>query len=358
AHILIGFGQSVQNRRDRDAARALADSLKQVLQAAPDRLAELAAAFSDDRSAAQNGGDLGWQKDGTFVKPFNQALIDGRVGDITVVETAFGFHVLRIIDKTAPVKKVLACVISMPVEPSIETAKDVYAQASRFLSQCKNGADFDSVARQNGMRVRTATRVDELADQMPGLTNAREIVRWAYNKDNKAGDVAQEVFEMENRYVVATLKKRHKEGYMPLSELKEMPQLEYRIKRDVKADRLMEKAKTAEGKTSVAQVAEAWGVTADQAENVTFNGYAFGARGYEPALIGTLFGLKEGQLSKPVKGNSGVYVLASEGLTVGEGNPDMIRFQMMQSFQQRTFNLVRAALGEDYGIKDNRAMYF
>ncbi|MDE5736283.1 MAG: SDR family NAD(P)-dependent oxidoreductase, partial [Bacteroidales bacterium] len=213
AHILIAFGQNVQNRRDRDAARALADSLKQVLQAAPDRLAELAAAFSDDRSAAQNGGDLGWQKDGTFVKPFNQALIDGRVGDITVVETAFGFHVLRIIDKTAPVKKVLACVISMPVEPSIETAKDVYAQASRFLSQCKSGADFDSVARQNGMRVRTATRVDELADQMPGLNNAREIVRWAYNKDNNPGDVAQEVFEMENRYVVATLKKRHKEGY-------------------------------------------------------------------------------------------------------------------------------------------------
>ncbi|MDE7090585.1 MAG: hypothetical protein K2O53_02555, partial [Bacteroidales bacterium] len=119
-----------------------------------------------------------------------------------------------------------------------------------------------------------------------------------------------------------------------------------------------EKAKTAEGKTSVAQVAEAWGVAADRAENVTFNGYAFGARGYEPVLIGTLFGLKEGQLSKPIKGNSGVYVLALDGLTVGEGNPDMIRFQMMQSFQQRTFNFVRAALGEDYGIKDNRAMYF
>lgn len=358
AHILIGFGANVQNRRDRDEARALADSLKRVLQAAPDRLAELAAAFSDDRSAAQNGGDLGWQKDGTFVAPFNQAMINGRVGDVTVVETMFGFHVLRIIDKTAPVKKVLACVISMPVEPSIETAKDVYAQASRFLSQCKNGADFDSVARQNGMRVRTATRVDELADQMPGLTNAREIVRWAYNKDNKAGDVAQEVFEMENRYVVATLKKRHKEGYMSLAELKEMPQLEYRIKRDAKANRLMDKAKAAEGKTNVAQVAEAWGVTPEQAEDVMFNGYSFGARGYEPALIGTLFGLNEGQLSKPVKGNSGVYVLASEGVTVGDGEPDMIRFQMMQMFQQRTFNFVRAALGEDYGIKDNRAMYF
>lgn len=358
AHILIAFGQNAQNGRDKETARALADSLRQVLQAAPARLSELAMAFSDDRSAAQNGGDLGWQKDGTFIAPFNQALIDGRVGDIKVVETLFGFHVLRIVDKTAPVKKVLACVISMPVEPSVETAKDVYAQASRFLSQCKKGADFDSVARQNGMRVRAATYVDELADQMPGLNNAREVVRWAYNKENKPGDVAQEVFEMENRYVIAMLKKRHREGYMSLDDMKSMPQLEYRIKRDVKANRLMDKAKAAEGKTTLAQVAEAWGVTADRAENITFNGYSFGSRGYEPALIGTAFGLKEGQLSKPVKGNSGVYVLAAEGVSVGEGNPDMLRIQLMQSFQQRTFNLVRAALGESYGIEDNRAMYF
>lgn len=193
---------------------------------------------------------------------------------------------------------------------------------------------------------------------MPGLSNAREVVRWAYNKDNKPGDVAQEVFEMENRYVIAMLKKRHQEGYMSLDDMKSMPQLEYRIKRDVKANRLMDKAKTAEGKTTLAQVAEAWGVTADRAENITFNGYSFGSRGYEPALIGTAFGLKEGQLSKPVKGNSGVYVLAAEGVNVGEGNPDMLRMQLMQSFQQRTFNLVRAALGESYGIEDNRAMYF
>lgn len=359
AHILIAFNQNTQSgMRDRETARALADSLRQLVVAAPARLQELAMAFSDDRSASQNGGDLGWQKDGTFIAPFNQAVIDGRVGDVKVVETLYGFHVVRIIEKTAPVKKVLACVITMPVEPSVETAKDVYAQASRFLAQCKKGTDFDSVARQNGLRVRAATYVDELADQMPGLNNAREVVRWAYNKDSKPGDVAQEVFEMDNRYVVAMLKKRHKEGYMSLDDMKAMPQLEYRIKRDVKAERLMEKAKTAEGKTTLAQVAEVWGVTPDQADNITFNGYSFGTRGYEPALIGTAFGLKEGQLSKPVKGNSGVYVLTTENISVGEGNPDLLRMQLMQSFQQRTLQFVRAVLGESYGIEDNRAMYF
>ncbi|MDE5703818.1 MAG: peptidyl-prolyl cis-trans isomerase, partial [Bacteroidales bacterium] len=244
------------------------------------------------------------------------------------------------------------------VEPSVETAKDVYAQASRFLAQCKKGVDFDSVARDNGMRVRSASYVDELADQMPGLSNAREVVRWAYGKEHKAGDVAQEVFEMENRYVIAMLKKRHKEGYMSLDDMKQMPQLEYRIKRDVKAERLMEKAKAATGKNTLAEVAEAWGVSADRAENVTFNGYAFGSRGYEPVLIGTVFGLKEGQLSNPVKGNSGVYVLTTESMTVGDANPDFMRFQLSQTFQQRTLNWVRAALGESYGIEDNRAMYF
>lgn len=360
AHILITFGRAGYNgvQRDRETASALADSLKRVLQAAPDRLSELAMAISDDRSAEQNGGDLGWQKDGSLVKPFNQALIDGKVGEIKVVETPFGFHVLRIIEKTAPVKKVLACVISIPVEPSGETLKDVYTQASRFLSQCKDGANFDSVAAQNGVRVRVASQVDELADRMPGLSNAREIVRWAYNQDNEIGDVAQEVFEMENRYVIAMLKGRHKEGYMSLDEVKALPQLEYRIKMDVKADMLMEKAKKAEGKTTLAEAAQAMGVEVEEAENVSFNGYSFGARGYEPAMIGTAFGLKTGQLSKPVKGNNGVYVMTTKAVLPGEDLSEMVRSQLMQSFMQRANTMVREALGETYGIEDNRALYF
>ena len=77
-------------------ARAKADSLLAEINAGADFEA-LATEHSDDRGSAALGGDLGWFRRGAMVRSFEDAafgLFDGQVSD--VVETEFGFHIIKI----------------------------------------------------------------------------------------------------------------------------------------------------------------------------------------------------------------------------------------------------------------------
>lgn len=370
SHIIIGYKQQNQQQqqqgpqRTKEQAKSLADSLRGVAAANTANFAQLAASFSDDANAKQNGGDMGWQLDGGVVTPafreLTNAITRGSVGEVKVVESPYGYHVLYINGKTSPKKKVLACVISTPIEPSNATTKDAFVKASRFLAQATDNESFDSACVKNNVVARHATYVDELAEQLPGINSAREVVRWAYKKETKKGAVSHEVFEMENRYVVASLKAIHKKGFLSLEDVKAIPQVEYRVMRDVKAALLLAKAEKAKGATTIEQVSQKLGVEASMPEEITFGSYVFGTRGYEPALIGTVFGMKAGSISAPVKGNSGIYILSLESMNKGiEAMPiEMVRMQMNQTFLQKVTNVVKTALQEDYKVVDNRAFFF
>lgn len=77
-------------------SKAEADKLAAELAKAPGRFAELAKRHSQDPGSAQNGGDLGWFGPGMMVKPFEEAAYQARQDEIRVVESEFGFHVLRV----------------------------------------------------------------------------------------------------------------------------------------------------------------------------------------------------------------------------------------------------------------------
>jgi peptidyl-prolyl cis-trans isomerase D len=57
-------------------------------------------AFSNsDDSSAQQGGDLGYFGPNQMVKPFNDFVFNNGIGKVGLVETAFGFHIIKITDK-------------------------------------------------------------------------------------------------------------------------------------------------------------------------------------------------------------------------------------------------------------------
>lgn len=74
------------------------DLLAQV-QADRGRFAELAAQFSTDTSNKDAGGDLGFAGRGQFVEEFEAAAFGGQPGDVVVVQTQFGWHVLEILER-------------------------------------------------------------------------------------------------------------------------------------------------------------------------------------------------------------------------------------------------------------------
>lgn len=89
----------VVNATEKARARTRIDELrKQIVEGA--NFAELAKKFSDDTGSGTQGGDLGWQKRGTFVTEFEAAVYNLEKNQLSeVVETEFGFHIIQLLER-------------------------------------------------------------------------------------------------------------------------------------------------------------------------------------------------------------------------------------------------------------------
>ena len=98
SHILIGIPQNA-DAATKQQAKAKADALLTDLKAGKD-FAATAKANSQDPGSAPNGGDLGYFEKGQMVPPFEQAAFALKAGEMSeVVETQFGYHIIKVADK-------------------------------------------------------------------------------------------------------------------------------------------------------------------------------------------------------------------------------------------------------------------
>jgi peptidyl-prolyl cis-trans isomerase D len=83
SHILV--------KTKEEAEKILAEARR-----APNNFAALAKKHSQDPGSAEKGGDLGWFGRGMMVKPFEDTVFKLSQNDVQVVESEFGFHVVRL----------------------------------------------------------------------------------------------------------------------------------------------------------------------------------------------------------------------------------------------------------------------
>lgn len=124
AHILIKLDENASPKAETEAYARL-DSIRQELAAGAD-FDSLARIKSEDPSAKQNGGDLGYFSVLQMVYPFEQAAYATAVGETSVLRSSFGLHLLKVIDRRAAKPEVLVAHImkmfSRNVPPQIEAA--------------------------------------------------------------------------------------------------------------------------------------------------------------------------------------------------------------------------------------------
>ncbi|WP_210546766.1 SurA N-terminal domain-containing protein [Rhodoferax sp. PAMC 29310] len=102
SHILITAAKDAPVA-EREAAKARAGELMAQAKKSPDTFGELAKKNSQDTGSASNGGDLDFFARGAMVKPFEDAAFLLKKGEISdVVESDFGFHIIKLTDVKAP----------------------------------------------------------------------------------------------------------------------------------------------------------------------------------------------------------------------------------------------------------------
>lgn len=361
SHILISYtGTNVnpQTKLTKDQAKAKADSIFNVVKGNSAKFDEIAgSAMNDDKTAANTKGDLNWFVDGAMVAPFNNAVIEGKVGDIKMVETQFGFHIIKITGKTAPVKKVRIAMVKRAIEPSQRTMQEIYTQASQFASEAKDKESFDKLVEEKKLTKRVAERISADQNNLPGLENAREVVRWSFDEKNEVGDVSN-VFDLEGRYIVALLTDVREKGTPTLEQMKEF--LEPLVKREKKAEKLIS---TLNGQVkSKADLERAYadlGMRLDTV-NVSFAATSLPGFGKEDEVIGSIPNMKPGDMSKPIKGNQAVYMVIADQINKAAPKDDYTNeVRMMKgSFATRSQREINEALKKKAEIEDHRLLFY
>lgn len=351
SHILF----KVENG-NKAAALRKADSVQNLIRKGAS-FEMLARQYGTDGSA-QQGGDLGWFSEGRMVKPFSDAVFNfGKPGLLPKpVETDFGYHIIKV---TAAKTKTLygVATVTRNVVPRDETKDSVYNKAGYFASNVKSVEDFNKAVEENKELTKfTAEKVTQSSKYVNNLANAGEIIRWAFG-EAKVGN-ASSVFTLDNNYVVAVLKKRTEKGDASIEDFKE--ELTAKVRSEQKGKIISEKLAGLTG--TLEEIAKKYGPEAQvnsATDLVQSNGFVTGL-GYDPYLIGKIFGLKQGQTSKPIVYESGVAIVKSETLTTAPEIADYTQYkgQLLQNQSSRVEYSIRESLKEASDIKDNRYKFF
>jgi len=349
-HILLQPDQTT----DPAVLLSLADSLQKVLNNGGSW--DLLARNYGTDGTATLGGDLGWFQEGMMVKSFSDSCFYDKSGEVMQIQTQFGIHLAQVTERSRNVKKVKVAFLSRNIEPSSETYRTVYSSAVKFAGVNNNYEKFNAAASSQNLSRRYASDLTESQKTITGLENPRALIRWAFEAD--LHDVTSEIFEFGNKYVVATVSGIREKGVAPLEQVR--AEIELEVKKEKKAEKIIEQFQTAMGSAeNIEDLSIETGLATQQASNISFTSVSLPGAGIEPRVLAAAAVLPANQLSQPVTGNIGVYVLVVTNINETEDS-DLASIKTRMTSQRESQANFEAfnALREAADIKDNRAKFF
>lgn len=354
SHILISYEgverTQAKEERTKEEAEALANEVLAKAKKSDADFAALAQEYSEDPGSANKGGTYDNIVPGQMVPEFNDFIFEKPIGAIGVVETDFGFHVIKVEDTYETVN--LASV-TRKVTPSEETISELYNASNQFVygitEEDKNFADF---AAEKDFKVKRADNVEVLAGGLAGINNQRAIVRWLFDDNNVVGDVKK--FNIPSGYVVVQLTGKNKAGLQSVAAAR--PKVEPILRKEKKAAKIKEEAA---GK-SWDEFADMYNVRARVASKVTLANPSISGAGSEPTVVGTAFGLEKATPSGLIEGEKGVYMIEVNAKNEAPklDNYTVYRNTLKQQNVQKYSSSVVNALKESADIEDNRAAFY
>ncbi|WP_299777990.1 SurA N-terminal domain-containing protein [uncultured Formosa sp.] len=302
-HILIPFigsrGATAETTQTEVQAKKTADSVMAVVKANPAKFVDMLD-LSADKVSNEKEGVLDWFTYNAMVPEFRDYTFQNSKGDIGVVKTDFGYHVIEILDQTSKERAVKIATIARTIEPSDETVDKVFRDASKFEIAVAD-KDFQAVSKENNYTVRPVKGIEILQENIPGLGSQRQIVRWTFNEETKVGDVKR--FNISGGYAIVQLAAKNEAGLMSVENASAI--VVPKLRKEKKAALIKDRVKA----TTLDALASDEKQTIKTASSINMKNPTISGAGREPIIVGAAFGLKEGETSKLIVGENGVYMV-------------------------------------------------
>ena len=354
SHILVSYDgatrSQLESSRSKKEARSIVNKLYRLARKNPNNFDQLANENSDGPTK-NKGGDLGFFKEGQMAQEFFNFCNKSRVGRIGLVETEFGFHIIKVTDKD---DLALIADVSKKIVSSEKTSNEIYRKSTQFEMDSKKERNYEEVSKRNNYTPIPVVDIEKLEEFLPGLFRQRNMVKWVFEKDTKIKDIKR--FNLnDGGYAVVQLISKNINGIASIDEVRDevtkillkKKKLEIIIKR-YKSKNTLESI--IENNDLLIETA-----TAVNQQNPTIPGY-----GNEPYVIGAAFSLEENQTSKLLKGINGVYkiVLLKKNKALDIGNYNNFGLSVRDSNDQNIPESVFNALNSVAEIEDNRSLYY
>jgi hypothetical protein len=286
-----------------------------------------------------------------MVAPFRDFAFENKTGDMGVVKTRFGYHIMEILGQKNFQDVVKIATISKTIEPSEKTLNDIFSKSANFEVDSQKG-DFNEVAKEKGFDVKPVNKIGELDATLPGIGENRSIVNWAFNEDTKIGDVKR--FNLPNGYVIVQLTRRNPKALKSVAEASAV--VTPILRKEKKAKKLRESITG----TTLQEISASQGVVIKTANAITRANPNIPGIGPEPKVIGEAFGTKEGETTDLIDGNTGIFKVKVLKITIAPALENYAGFagQLNNTIVPRINNDVINALKKTADIEDNRAKFY
>ncbi len=341
---------------DTAAVRARADSARQeILHGVP--FAEVAGRESADRASATKGGDLGEWTKGAMDPAFDSAAFALPLHTVsTPVLSQFGFHIIEVTSRKGNKAKGRHILFPIEVTGAHRDQLDAQADSLEHLgAERSDPAALDTVARALKLRIGHTAPVQQGTKVQLGQLVVPDAGVWAFQA--KAGATSP-VIETSFAYYIFRLDSLHDAGVPPLAEIRPAVMSATRDQKKWAAARQLAKdyLKRVEGGSSLADAAKAM-----KLPHREFGPFSrINPPLTNPVVVGTAFGLKEGERSGVLDTKDGIYVIE----TLQHIKADSAQFTKdLEQYRARLINVAKqervrnylTALRKSAKIVDNRA---
>ena len=303
-HILIPFvgAQSADPSiaQTEEEAKKTADSLLTVLKKNKSKFESFVTSYSSDKGSIDKGGKYDWYNYGQMVPEFRDFTFEKNIGDIDIVKTVFGFHIIEIEGQKNKQKNVSIATFSRKIEASEETENDVFQKAETFASELSTGKDLIELVKENKLIVQPVLNLKVMDEKVSNLGDQRQIVTWSFEKTTKENDIKR--FDLEKGYAIIKLTKKRKKG---LSVGTSKFKIRNILLNEKKANQIKEQIKG----DNLQEIAKAFNKTVNSSKAVSLGSPALPNIGRSLELVSTLTYLDENKTYAGIEGHNGVFVI-------------------------------------------------